>query len=44
MFLVYGGDSELVVSGYTNASFQTDRYDSRSQSGYVFILNGGTVS
>jgi hypothetical protein len=44
MFLVYGGDSELVISGYTYASFQTDRDDSRSQSGYVFILNGGAVS
>lgn len=33
MFLVYGGDSELVVNGYTDASFQTDRDDSRSQSG-----------
>ena len=44
MFLVYGGDSELVVNGYTDASFQTDRDDSRSQSGYVFILNGGAVS
>ncbi|KAI3739195.1 hypothetical protein L2E82_29594 [Cichorium intybus] len=29
---------------YTDASFQTDRDDSRSQSGYVFILNGGAVS
>jgi hypothetical protein len=24
MFIVYSGDSELVVSGYTDASFQTD--------------------
>ncbi|XP_074297312.1 secreted RxLR effector protein 161-like [Silene latifolia] len=44
MFLVCGGDEELVVSGYTDASFQTDRDDSRSQSGYVFLLNGGAVS
>jgi hypothetical protein len=44
MFLIYGGDSELVVSGYTDANFQIDRDDSRSQSGYVFILNGGVVS
>ena len=43
-FLVYGGDTELVVSGYTDASFQTDIDDSRSQSGYVFMLNGGAVS
>jgi transposase InsO family protein len=44
MFLVYGGESELVVRGYTDASFQTDHDDMRSQSGYVFILNGGAVS
>ena len=34
----------LVVKGYTDASFQTDKDDSRSQSGYVFCLNGGAVS
>ena len=34
----------LVVKGYNDASFQTDRDDSRSQSGYVFCLNGGVVS
>ncbi|KAI3764505.1 hypothetical protein L2E82_14514 [Cichorium intybus] len=45
MFLVYGGlEESLKVKGYTDASFQTDRDDSKSQSGYVFILNGGAVS
>src|SRR3954466_14041732 len=44
MFLVYGGEDELIVKGYTDASFQTDRDDFRPQSGYVFILNGGAVS
>ncbi|KAK9053671.1 hypothetical protein SSX86_024745 [Deinandra increscens subsp. villosa] len=45
MFLVYGGvDEELTVRCYTDASFQTDRDDSRSQSGFVFTLNGGAVS
>src|SRR5436853_53335 len=44
LFLVYGGEEVLVVKGYTNASFQTDKDDSRSQSGYVFCLNGGAVS
>ena len=41
---VYGGDDELIVKGYTDASFQTDRDDFESQSGYVFILNGGASS
>jgi hypothetical protein len=44
MFLVYGGDKELAVKGYVDASFDTDPDDSKSQTGYVFILNGGAVS
>ena len=44
MFLVYGGDKELTVSGYVDASFDTDPNDSKSQTEYVFILNGGAVS
>ena len=44
-FLVYGGtDEELCVIGYTDASFRTDQDDFKSQSGYVFLLNGGSVS
>ena len=43
-FLVYGGTKDLVVEGYTDASFQTDRDDFKSQSGYVFCLNGGAFS
>ena len=30
MFLVCGGQDELVVNGYTDASFQTDKDDFRS--------------
>ena len=43
-FLVYGGEEELIVNGYTDAAFQTDVENSKSQSGYVFCLNGGAVS
>lgn len=43
-FLVYGGDDELVIKGFTDASFQTDKDDFRSQSGFIFMLNGGAVS
>lgn len=35
-FLVYGREEKLTVKGYTDASFQTDRDDSVSQSGFVF--------
>ncbi|KAK8593227.1 hypothetical protein V6N12_045311 [Hibiscus sabdariffa] len=41
VFLVYGGEEQLSIKGYTDASFQTDKDDSRSQSGFVFRLNGG---
>ena len=44
LFLVYGGDEELVIKGYVDASFDTDLDDSKSQTGYVFILNSGAVS
>ena len=46
LFLVYGGEEELelIVNGYSDAAFQTDIEDSKSQSGYVFCLNRGTVS
>ncbi|GKA65633.1 hypothetical protein Tco_0765340 [Tanacetum coccineum] len=35
--------SELQVDCYCDAGFETDRDDTKSQTGYVFILNGGTV-
>ncbi|KAJ9562043.1 hypothetical protein OSB04_007203 [Centaurea solstitialis] len=45
MFLVFGGsEDEISVTGYSDASFQTDRDDYKSQSGYVFTLNGGAIS
>ena len=44
MFLVYGGEKELVVNGYVDASFDTDPDDSKSQIGYVFLLNGRVVN
>ena len=44
MFLVYGGKDELRVIGYTDASLQTDRDDSRLQLGWVFLLNGGAIT
>src|SRR3989337_211144 len=43
MLLVYGGDEELVVNGYTDASFMIDIDDFKSQSGYIFTLNGGAI-
>ena len=44
MFLVYGGDKEIVVNGYVDASVHTEPNDSKSQTRYIFILNGGAAS
>nr|GEX05116.1 retrotransposon protein, putative, Ty1-copia subclass [Tanacetum cinerariifolium] len=45
MFLVYGGspEAELRVDCYCDVGFDTDRDDIKSQTGYVFVLNGGAV-
>ncbi|GJV34434.1 retrotransposon protein, putative, ty1-copia subclass [Tanacetum coccineum] len=45
MFLVYGGnlEAELLVDCYCDAGIETDRDNTKSQTGYVFILNGGVV-
>ncbi|GJR05944.1 hypothetical protein Tco_0528928 [Tanacetum coccineum] len=43
-FLVYGGEEELKVTGYCDASWQTDKDDIRSQSGWVILLNRGVVT
>ncbi|GKC65837.1 retrotransposon protein, putative, ty1-copia subclass, partial [Tanacetum coccineum] len=45
MFLVYGGDftTELGVTCYTDASWETDRDNLRFQTGFVFMMNGGAV-
>ncbi|KAL0454864.1 UNVERIFIED_CONTAM: Retrovirus-related Pol polyprotein from transposon TNT 1-94 [Sesamum latifolium] len=43
MFLIYGG-GELILEGYSDASFQSDDDDAKSQSSFVFKLNGGVVA
>ena len=43
MFLVYG-EGELKLEGFTDSSFQSDVDDRKSNSGFIFLLNGGVVS
>ena len=45
MFLVYGGNpkAELRVTCYCEAEFETDRDDTKYQTRYVIVLNGGAV-
>ncbi|KAK9008771.1 hypothetical protein V6N11_080249 [Hibiscus sabdariffa] len=38
VFFVYEGEEELRIKGYTDASFQTDKDNSRSQSSFEFCL------
>ncbi|XP_042754764.1 secreted RxLR effector protein 161-like [Lactuca sativa] len=40
LILVLGGSDSLRVTVYSDDNFQTDRYNLRSQSGWVFLLNG----
>jgi hypothetical protein len=40
VFLVFEGQEELVVKGYSDSNFQTDMDDSKSQFDFVFCLNG----
>ncbi|KAL0434886.1 UNVERIFIED_CONTAM: Retrovirus-related Pol polyprotein from transposon TNT 1-94 [Sesamum radiatum] len=43
MFLIYAG-GELILEAYSNASFQSDDDDAKSQSDFVFKLNCGLVA
>ncbi|KAL0302351.1 UNVERIFIED_CONTAM: Secreted RxLR effector protein [Sesamum calycinum] len=43
IFLIYGS-GELILEGYSDASFQLDDDDAKSQSGFIFKLNGGVVA
>jgi hypothetical protein len=38
VLLVFGGEEELHIKGYNDASFQTNVDDSKSQSGFVFCV------
>ena len=43
VFLIYG-DGDLIVNGYSDTNFQSDRDNSKSQSDYEFTLNDDTIS
>src|SRR5262249_16722151 len=43
LFLLYGGE-DLQLRAFTDSSFQSDPDDSKSVSGFVFMLNRGAVS
>ena len=42
--LTLGGSDDLRVIRYSDANFQTNRDNFRSQSGWVLTLNGGAVT
>ncbi|KAL0462953.1 UNVERIFIED_CONTAM: Retrovirus-related Pol polyprotein from transposon TNT 1-94 [Sesamum latifolium] len=43
MFFIYDG-GELILEGYSDASFQSDDDDAKFQSGFVFKLNSAVVA
>lgn len=43
MFLIYGVN-ELIVQGYTDSSFKSNKNYSKSYLGFVFTLDNGAVS
>ncbi|KAL0416507.1 UNVERIFIED_CONTAM: hypothetical protein Slati_3482600 [Sesamum latifolium] len=43
MFLIYDG-GELILEVYSDASFQSDDDNAKSQLGFVYKLNGGVVA
>ncbi|KAL0462856.1 UNVERIFIED_CONTAM: hypothetical protein Slati_0173200 [Sesamum latifolium] len=43
MFLIYDG-GELILEGYIGTSFQSDDGDAKSQSNFVFKINGGVAA
>ncbi|KAL0434341.1 UNVERIFIED_CONTAM: Retrovirus-related Pol polyprotein from transposon TNT 1-94 [Sesamum latifolium] len=43
MYLIYDG-GELILEGYSDASFLSDDDNAKSQSDFVFKLNGGVVA
>ncbi|KAL0313541.1 UNVERIFIED_CONTAM: hypothetical protein Sradi_5753400 [Sesamum radiatum] len=43
MLLIYGG-GELILEGYSDASYQSDDDDAKFQSDFVFKLNGGVFT
>ena len=42
--LIYGGDRECLVSGYSDSDYAGDVDTRRSMTGYVFTLGGSVVS
>lgn len=43
-WLVFGVEQELLMRGYSEAEFESDPDDYKSETGYVFTINGGAVS
>ena len=41
-FLIYG-EGDITIRGYTDASFQSDKDDFKSQSGFIYVFNGRAV-
>jgi proteasome assembly chaperone (PAC2) family protein len=43
LILVYGGEKHLTIIGYYDVSYQIDYDKSKSQTRYIYMLNGRAV-
>ena len=42
--IIFGGEKELKLVGYSDSDWARDHADRKSTSGFVFMLNGGPIS
>ena len=42
--IIFGGEKELKLVGYSDSDWAGDHADRKSTSGFVFMLNGGPIS
>lgn len=42
--ITYGGQSELLVEGYSDSDWARDKESRKSILGFIFMLNGGPIS
>ena len=42
--ITFGGEKELKLIGYSDSDWAGDHADRKSTSGFIFMLNGGTIS
>ena len=42
--ITYGGEESLILEGYSDSNWASNKDSRKSTSGFIFMLNGGPVS